>query len=382
MSKAFDPSEHPRATDGTFKDAGDKTPGTLPPQEDSIEEAQRQQARDEYPQLRELMSSEYARLYDSHDQDYNYRKAVIAFDQYAHEHPYEIGEFISQRGDFIDSDREAAAFMFAKWQMNGEIDIPDTSVVSNPFMRLSDRADRCIQYQKALDSGDLETAEALDSDGAMEMMTKAGYSYGNPNADFKDLTSPEGEESVEWAVDSFKARHPDYNVDYDAVNARIQAEISGDEQQANAIDEEYPDANYIMNAAEGNLHPDDSRTIYAADYEDMLLSHELSEPTSMYVQATRRLSMQAAHHPLKPGDPCWRTYKGWVSDKDFNRAFNNSQLLADRYVVYAAGSDDDRRMLETDKWNDQVWLANKASECEDANRSSILYRTAFPNISE
>lgn len=42
-----------------------------------------------------------------------YDEAVRAFDEFAPKHKAFVMEFVKYRGDFISSDREAAAFMFA-----------------------------------------------------------------------------------------------------------------------------------------------------------------------------------------------------------------------------------------------------------------------------
>lgn len=42
-----------------------------------------------------------------------YKEAVDAFDEFLKTHKVFISEFVKYRNDFISSDREAAAFMFA-----------------------------------------------------------------------------------------------------------------------------------------------------------------------------------------------------------------------------------------------------------------------------
>ena len=41
------------------------------------------------------------------------QRAITAFDEFLPTHKEFVGEFVKYRGDFISSDREAAAFMFA-----------------------------------------------------------------------------------------------------------------------------------------------------------------------------------------------------------------------------------------------------------------------------
>lgn len=56
---------------------------------------------------------EYNFLYDNNDRVVGYEEAMKAFDEFAENHIKFISEFVRYRGDFISSDREAAAFMFA-----------------------------------------------------------------------------------------------------------------------------------------------------------------------------------------------------------------------------------------------------------------------------
>lgn len=56
---------------------------------------------------------EYDFLYDNCDHVAGYEEAVQAFDHFAKKNKKMIADFVKVRGDFIASDREAAAFMFA-----------------------------------------------------------------------------------------------------------------------------------------------------------------------------------------------------------------------------------------------------------------------------
>ena len=56
---------------------------------------------------------EYEFLYDNYDNVAGFGEAVEAFDEFLKKHKEFVGEFAKYRGDFISSDREAAAFMFA-----------------------------------------------------------------------------------------------------------------------------------------------------------------------------------------------------------------------------------------------------------------------------
>ena len=56
---------------------------------------------------------EYDFLYDHDDNVAGYEEAVQAFDEFLPSHKEFVSEFVQYRGDFISSDREGAAFMFA-----------------------------------------------------------------------------------------------------------------------------------------------------------------------------------------------------------------------------------------------------------------------------
>lgn len=60
---------------------------------------------------------EYEFLYDHNVA--GAREAADAFDEFLKVHKDFVGEFVRFRGDFISSDREAAAFMFALESMGG-----------------------------------------------------------------------------------------------------------------------------------------------------------------------------------------------------------------------------------------------------------------------
>lgn len=57
-------------------------------------------------------NKEYEFLYN-HNNVAGYNEAVTAFDEFLPTHKEFVGEFVKCRGDFVSSDREAAAFMFA-----------------------------------------------------------------------------------------------------------------------------------------------------------------------------------------------------------------------------------------------------------------------------
>lgn len=61
----------------------------------------------------ENFNREYEDLYGRSDYVAGYDEAVCAFDDFCKSHSEFVSEFVRKRGDFISSDREAAAFMFA-----------------------------------------------------------------------------------------------------------------------------------------------------------------------------------------------------------------------------------------------------------------------------
>lgn len=61
----------------------------------------------------EKFNEEYSFLYDNWDRVAGYREAVEEFDEFIKTNGAFVGEFARYRQDFISSDREAAAFMFA-----------------------------------------------------------------------------------------------------------------------------------------------------------------------------------------------------------------------------------------------------------------------------
>ena len=58
-------------------------------------------------------NKEYDFLYENGDNVAGYDEAVDAFDDFVKDNGEFVGEFAKFRGDFVSSDREAAAFMFA-----------------------------------------------------------------------------------------------------------------------------------------------------------------------------------------------------------------------------------------------------------------------------
>lgn len=64
-------------------------------------------------QFSKEFDKEYDFLYENYDNVAGYTEAVQAFDEFLPSHKEFVSEFVQYRGDFISSDREAAAFMFA-----------------------------------------------------------------------------------------------------------------------------------------------------------------------------------------------------------------------------------------------------------------------------
>ena len=67
----------------------------------------------------ERFEKEYDFIYDHDDNVAGVREATDAFDEFLKTQKDFVGEFVRFRGDFISSDREAAAFMFALDDMGG-----------------------------------------------------------------------------------------------------------------------------------------------------------------------------------------------------------------------------------------------------------------------
>lgn len=65
----------------------------------------------------EKFKQEYNFLYDNRDRVAGYSEAVNAFDIFLAKNKEFVSEFCRFRGDYITSDREAAAFMFAMESM-------------------------------------------------------------------------------------------------------------------------------------------------------------------------------------------------------------------------------------------------------------------------
>lgn len=64
-------------------------------------------------EFEDRFNKEYDFLYEHDDNVVGYREAVVAFDKFLEINSEFVGAFAAHRGDFISSDREAAAFMFA-----------------------------------------------------------------------------------------------------------------------------------------------------------------------------------------------------------------------------------------------------------------------------
>ena len=65
----------------------------------------------------EQFNKEYKFLYDNDDMVAGYNEALVEGDRFIAEHGDFVGEFVKYRGDFISSDREVVAFMFALNEM-------------------------------------------------------------------------------------------------------------------------------------------------------------------------------------------------------------------------------------------------------------------------
>lgn len=65
----------------------------------------------------EQFNKEYKFLYDNNDMVAGYNEALEEGDKFIAKHSDFVGEFVRHRGDFISSDREVVAFMFALSEM-------------------------------------------------------------------------------------------------------------------------------------------------------------------------------------------------------------------------------------------------------------------------
>lgn len=65
----------------------------------------------------EQFNKEYKFLYDNNDNVAGYNEALAEGDKFIAKHSDFVGEFVKYRGDFISSDREVVAFMFALSEM-------------------------------------------------------------------------------------------------------------------------------------------------------------------------------------------------------------------------------------------------------------------------
>lgn len=74
-------------------------------------------------QFAKQFNKEYKFLYDNDDYVAGYREAVEAFDNFVEKHAEFVGEFVDYRRDFVSSDREAAAFMFAMETLSDNFDL-------------------------------------------------------------------------------------------------------------------------------------------------------------------------------------------------------------------------------------------------------------------
>lgn len=82
-------------------------------------------------QFTEEFRKQYRFLYDSDGYVPGYDKAVEGFDSFIEKHADFVGEFVNYRHDFILSDREAAAFMFALDLLIDDFDL-DKYLDENP----------------------------------------------------------------------------------------------------------------------------------------------------------------------------------------------------------------------------------------------------------
>lgn len=66
-----------------------------------------------YKKLVEEFNKEYDFLYENYDRVAGYDEALYEGDLFIEKYPEIVNKFSKQRGDFLSSDRELVAFMFA-----------------------------------------------------------------------------------------------------------------------------------------------------------------------------------------------------------------------------------------------------------------------------
>lgn len=146
-------------------------------------ESKKTESRDINVNIKEFAkqyTKEYTFLYDHYDNVAGYDEAVAAFDEFSETHGDFVGEFARYRGDFISSDREAAAFMFALEALGGFDDSAEVAsrMATKPYKKV-----------ESLDDG---AQYVLYKDlGGFKMTDKANYDSRISNAhkvmDFKEF---------------------------------------------------------------------------------------------------------------------------------------------------------------------------------------------------
>lgn len=92
---------------------------------------------------------EYEFLYDHRDNVAGYDEALAAGDEFISAHPEFVAEFVNYRGDFISSDREVVAFMFALDSLagDGEEETAEAAEEVPPTARIAEEALRLLDVQ-------------------------------------------------------------------------------------------------------------------------------------------------------------------------------------------------------------------------------------------
>ena len=86
---------------------------TASSKEEAIKIIKASTSKETLEKISNKMNKEYEFLYEHKDNVPNYKEAANSFDSFSKKNKRFVGEFIKFRGDFITSDREAAAFMLA-----------------------------------------------------------------------------------------------------------------------------------------------------------------------------------------------------------------------------------------------------------------------------
>lgn len=108
---------------------------TASTRKEAIQQIKASTSKKTLEKISKKMDNEYEFLYNHKDNVPDYREAVDSFDSFSKKNKRFIGEFIKFRGDFITSDREAAAFMLALDDLGMLNDNNSLKIVANSWSK-------------------------------------------------------------------------------------------------------------------------------------------------------------------------------------------------------------------------------------------------------